>query len=74
MTAQRWEVLTLIGNDWANVWTCDDEPVTFASHYEADAELAEHLRDSRLAVDAGDLEDMPDRDEFRIAPHVESTP
>ena len=66
MSAQRWEVQTLIGNDWENVWTCDDEPETFASHYEADAILAEHLRDCRMAVDAGDLDDMPDRDEFRI--------
>lgn len=70
MSAQRWEVLTLIGNHWENVWTCDDEPVTFASRYEADAELADHLRDCRMAFDAGDLEDMPDRDEFRIAPYM----
>jgi hypothetical protein len=70
MNAQRWEVLTLVGNHWLNVWELDEEPETFASYEEADAALAEHLRDCRYAVNLGHLEDMPTRDEFRIVPHV----
>jgi hypothetical protein len=72
MTAQRWEVLTLCGNRYENVWTIDDVPETFASHYEADAALTEHLRDCQFAVEAGDMEDVPTRDEFQIAPYVEA--
>ena len=70
MSAQQWEVLTLIGDDWDNVWSIDDEPEIFESAAEADAALAEHLRDCQLAVDEGDMSDAPTRDEFRIAPYV----
>ena len=70
MSAQRWEVLTLVGNHWLNVWESDDEPETFASYEKAEAALAEHLRDCRYAVELGDLADVPSRDEFRIVPHV----
>lgn len=66
MSAQRWEVQTLIGNGWENVWELDEQPETFDSYDEADVALAEHLRDCQWAVDAGHLDDMPDRDEFRI--------
>lgn len=73
MTAQRWEVLTLCGTHYENVWESDGKPETFGTHYEADAALAEHLRDCQWAVDAGDLDDMPTRDDFLIAPYVEAT-
>ena len=65
--AQRWEVLTLVGNDWENVWSIDEQPEIFESAAEADAALAEHLRDCQWAVNAGHLDDMPARDAFRIA-------
>ena len=68
MTAQRWEVLTLVGDDWDNVWSIDDEPWTFASYTQAEEEIYEHIRDCELAVDEGDMIDAPTRDEFRIAP------
>ena len=68
MTAeQRWEVLTLTGNYWENVWSIDEQPEIFESAAEADAALAEHLRDCQWAVNAGHLDDMPARDAFRIA-------
>ena len=68
---QRWEVLTLIGNHWENVWSIDDEPETFESHAEAIAALDEYLRDCSQAFLDGDMSDMPlERDAFRIAPHV----
>ena len=70
MSAQRWEVLTLIGNHWENVWELDEQPETFESYGDADAALAEHLRDCQWAVNAGHLDEMPSRDSFRIAPHV----
>ena len=72
MTAQRWEVLTLCGSHYENVWECDGKLETFATHYEADAALTEHLRDYQLAVEAGYMDDMPTRDQFQIAPYVEA--
>ena len=68
--AQRWVVLTREGNYWENVWTIDDEPETFDSYGDADAALAEHLRECQWAVDEGDMSDAPSRDAFRIAPYV----
>jgi hypothetical protein len=72
MSTQRWEVLTLIGNHWENVWSLDGDPETFDSYDDADAALAEHLRDCQWAVDAGHLDDTPTRDAFRIAPCVDT--
>lgn len=72
MSAQQWVVLTLTGNYWENVWSQDGEPETFDSYGDADAALAEHLRDCRYAVDAGHLDNMPTRDSFRIAPCVDT--
>jgi hypothetical protein len=71
MSPQRWEVLTLIGNHWENVWSIDDEPETFDSYGEASAALDEYLRDCRVAYIDGDMTEPPlGRDAFRIAPHV----
>jgi hypothetical protein len=72
MTAQQWEVLTLVGHYWDNVWSVDDEPELFESAAEADAALTEHLRECQLAVDEGDMIDAPTRDAFRIAPYVKA--
>ena len=43
MNAQRWEVLTLVGNYYENVWSEDGEPLTFDTYAEAEAELSDHL-------------------------------
>lgn len=66
MSASSWEVLTRVGDYMENVWSADGEPETFASYEEADAALAEHLRDCRYAVDAGHLDDVPPRSDFLI--------
>ena len=34
-------VETRIGHDWENVWTEDDQPLTFATRAEARAELSD---------------------------------
>jgi hypothetical protein len=68
--AQRWEVLTFVSHHWENVWSIDDEPELFESAAEADAALAEHLRECQWAVDEGDMSDAPSRDAFRIVPYV----
>ena len=70
MSAQRWEVLTLVGNYWENVWSIDDEPWTFASYTQAEEEIYEHIRDCEFAARSGDMPDAPTRDAFRIAPYV----
>ena len=72
MTAQQWEVLTLTGNHWENTWELDCEPEIFDSYGDADAALAEHLRECQWAVDEGDMSDAPTRDAFRIAPYVDT--
>ena len=66
MTPQRWEVLTLCGGQYENVWESDGKPETFATFEEAEAALVEHLRDYQLAVEAGYMDDAPSRDEFEI--------
>lgn len=70
MNAQRWEVLTLIGTHWENVWEQDGEPWTFDSYEEAEAEMLDHLADCRMAVQSGDMVAAPARDAFRIVPCV----
>jgi hypothetical protein len=72
MDGQRYVVLTLVGNHYENVWELDGEPEVFESAGEAEAALAEHLRECQWAVAAGHLDDMPTRDAFRIAPHVDT--
>lgn len=49
-----------IGNGWENVWQLDDQPHTFATREEAEAELSEHFEDMQ---EAG-MEFNPD--EYRI--------
>lgn len=70
----RYEVLTLVGNDWENVWFIIDmsedgteerrQPETFASIEEAEAAIAEHIEDltNEFIMD----EEPPSRDEFMI--------
>lgn len=70
MSAQRWEVLTLIGNHWENVWEQDGDPLTFDSYEDAEAEILDHIDDCRLAVQSGDMTDAPTRASFCIAPYV----
>lgn len=70
MSAQRWEVLALIGNHWENVWQQDGEPLLFDTPDEAALEIVEHLRDCAEAFNCGDLLEAPTADSFRIAPHV----
>jgi hypothetical protein len=72
MSAQRWEVLTFVSHYWENVWSLDGKPETFDSYGDADAALAEHLRECQWAVAAGHLDYMPTRDAFRIAPCVDT--
>jgi len=70
MDGQRYVVLTLIGHHYENVWELDGEPEVFESAGEAEAALAEHLRECQWAVDAGHLDTMPTRDQFHVAPYV----
>jgi hypothetical protein len=71
MNAQRWEVLTLVGNFYENTWSEDGEPLTFATYAEAEAELTDHLEACEEAYQFGHLAEVPTRDQFAIAPYVE---
>lgn len=51
---------------WENCWTIDDQPLTFATRADAEAELKSHLAEVAEAVAAGDLFDGYDREDFRI--------
>ena len=70
MTAQRWEVLTLCGGHYENVWSIDEQPEVFGSYDDAWTALNEHLSECESAVRLGHLDAMPSRDEFQIAPYV----
>jgi hypothetical protein len=52
----RYEVQTRFGNDWENCWTDDDQPLTFATRTQAQAEINDLLAE------------MPDyrADDYRI--------
>jgi hypothetical protein len=45
----KFEVQTRIANTWENVWTEDDEPLTFASSFAARAAIRDHLSDCKDA-------------------------
>lgn len=51
---------------WTNHWTTNDEPTYFNTEAEAQAELDEYLLEMIEEVEAGNMEDAPDREEFRI--------
>lgn len=52
---------------WENVWKDDlSEPLRFGTHREAQEELNDHLVTMQEAYIAGDIEDEPDPDEYRI--------
>jgi hypothetical protein len=52
---------------WTNTWSSEDgTPSTFASKKDAEAELDWFLTECQEAVEDGNMEDAPDREEFRI--------
>jgi hypothetical protein len=51
---------------WANNWSYDDKPTTFDSREAAQAELEAFLIDCEEELEAGNMPDVPDREEFRI--------
>ena len=71
MTTKKWEVqeYCLCGG-WTNTWrhTQDgsDEPVYFTSREGAQMELDEFFADMQEEFEAGTMQDVPDREEFRI--------
>jgi hypothetical protein len=45
----KFEVQTRIGNEWENVWSEDDVPLTFATSFLAREALRNHLSDCKAA-------------------------
>jgi hypothetical protein len=71
LTEDEYEVQehTLCG--WENTWTTYDDddnevPSTFSSYDEAEDELRLFFTDCHDAVIEGHMEDVPDREDFRI--------
>ena len=71
LTEDEYEVQesTLCG--WENTWTTYDDndnevPSTFRSAQEAQAELDDFFYQCEEAVEDGHMEDVPDREDFRI--------
>ena len=68
----HWEVQTYtLCDGWVNCWTVsegneDPKPHVFATRDEAAKELREHIADSILAAQDGDLEEAYHLDEFQI--------
>lgn len=56
---------------WTNTWSHEDWagkdiPTTFDSREDAEAELDWFFQECQEAVDSGNMEDVPDRADFRI--------
>lgn len=67
MSGKRWEVLTRTECDgFVNCWQENEEPQTFASLVEAEAEVWRFILDCKYAVMCGDMEDAPTREDFMI--------
>lgn len=67
MTTKRWEVLTRTEFDgFVNCWQVNEEPQTFASEEEAEAEVLRFILDCQDAVVCGDMEDAPTREDFMV--------
>jgi hypothetical protein len=62
----RYEVLTLIGNDWENCWSDENGPETFPSREAAWAAVREFIKDCEESVARGDMSDAPTIDEFLV--------
>jgi hypothetical protein len=65
MTLYEVQEFNLCGG-WANNWTYDDKPSTFDSREAAQAELDAFIADCEEELEAGNMPDVPDREEFRI--------
>ena len=70
--ANKYEIQEFtICDGWINNWSHMDEDGTVHKTYFASAEIAEEeldwfLHDMLEAVEAGNMQDAPDREEFRI--------
>jgi hypothetical protein len=62
----RYVVETRMGNVWEAVWSEDQEPMTFDSAAEAEAEIEDTLDTLQEAYELGDMSSPMTRDEFRI--------
>jgi hypothetical protein len=51
---------------WTNTWTTDDEPTIYDTWEEANAGLKDFFRQMNQSFKNGEIEDVPDEDEFRI--------
>jgi len=51
---------------WINTWSDDDGASMFESKKQAEAELDWFLQEMLEAVEEGNMEDVPDREDFRI--------
>jgi|LakMenE01Jun11ns_1017448.scaffolds.fasta_scaffold9919064_2 hypothetical protein len=56
---------------WTNTWSWEDDkgnsiPTTYQTKDEAEADLDDFFADCIYAMDIGNTEDIPDREEFRI--------
>jgi len=51
---------------WLNAWNTDDEPTIFDTIEEAEIALDDFFEDCRYALLEGYMQDIPDREDFRI--------
>jgi hypothetical protein len=51
---------------WTNTWSDEDGASTFQTKEQAESELDWFLQEMQEAVEEGNMEDVPDREDFRI--------
>jgi hypothetical protein len=62
----KYEIQTRFINDWENVWRCNDELEYFDSFESALSALDEFLDEMAQAHFNGEIEDLYDRNDYRI--------
>jgi hypothetical protein len=64
----KYEVQTLTWADgWVNTWSIDGDPEYFDTYEDAEFALHEMLADIKEAVALGDMEELYDPSDYRIA-------
>lgn len=61
-----YEVQTLIGDQWENIWTEDGQPQEFKTRQEAQAEIDQLIADTIEAAAEGSMAEPYSRDNYRI--------
>lgn len=61
-----WEVQTIVGDSWENLWNVDGKPTRFKSEAEAKQELDDFFAEQAEAVAKGHMDLLYDREDYQV--------